>query len=173
MDLIDRQTAIDAAKEWEKRYVWDDWCRMHQDEKEEYNITAPSDVISKLPSAKSDPDAEFWENRAAEYSKIIASLVADMSKGINFKSMRITETGKIIFGRTEPEPSDVARDIATIIENEKDMRVIAEPRKGKWIWDDEGYHCSECFFHAHGNTLECLDGTYRFCPNCGADMRGE
>lgn len=33
----------------------------------------------------------------------------------------------------QPEPSEVARDIATIIENEKDMRVIAEPRKGKWI----------------------------------------
>ena len=49
----------------------------------------------------------------------------------------------------------------------------SERKKGKWIWDDEGYHCSECWFHAHGNTLECMDGTYRFCPNCGADMRGE
>lgn len=29
----------------------------------------------------------------------------------------------------QPEPSDVARDIATIIENEKDMRVIASERK--------------------------------------------
>ena len=48
-----------------------------------------------------------------------------------------------------------------------------ERKTGKWIWDDEGYHCSECFFHAYGNTLECLDGTYQFCPNCGADMRGE
>lgn len=49
--------------------------------------------------------------------------------------------------------------------------VDAEPVKhGLWIWDDEGYHCSECFFHAYGNTLECMDGTYRFCPNCGAKM---
>ena len=43
-------------------------------------------------------------------------------------------------------------------------------RHGTWIWDDEGYHCSECFFHAYGNTLECLDGTYKYCPNCGAQM---
>ena len=43
-------------------------------------------------------------------------------------------------------------------------------RHGRWIWDDEGYHCSECFFHAYGNTLECFDGTYRYCPNCGAKM---
>ena len=51
----------------------------------------------------------------------------------------------------------------------------AEPerKKGKWIWDDEGYHCSECWFHAHGNTLECMDGTYRFCPSCGAEMEAE
>ena len=48
-----------------------------------------------------------------------------------------------------------------------------ERKKGKWIWDDEGYHCSECWFHAHGNTLECMDGTYRFCPSCGAEMVGE
>lgn len=48
-----------------------------------------------------------------------------------------------------------------------------ERKKGKWIWDDEGYHCSECWFHAHGNTLECMDGTYRFCPNCGAEMEAE
>lgn len=45
--------------------------------------------------------------------------------------------------------------------------------RGKWIWDDEGYHCSECWFHACGNTLECMDGTYRFCPSCGAEMEGE
>lgn len=51
--------------------------------------------------------------------------------------------------------------------------VQPERKKGKWIWDDEGYHCSECWFHAHGNTLECMDGTYRFCPNCGAEMGGE
>ena len=48
---------------------------------------------------------------------------------------------------------------------------VREVKRGKWIWDDEGYHCSECCFHAYGNTRECLDGTYRFCPNCGAAMR--
>lgn len=50
---------------------------------------------------------------------------------------------------------------------------VVERKVGKWIWDDEGYHCSECFFHAYGNTLDCLDGTYRYCPNCGARMKGE
>lgn len=44
---------------------------------------------------------------------------------------------------------------------------------GKWIYDDEGYHCSECFFHAYGNTAECYDGTFKFCPACGAKMEVE
>lgn len=35
-------------------------------------------------------------------------------------------------GTIDPDPSDVARDIATIIENEKDMRVVAGPEP-KWI----------------------------------------
>lgn len=43
-------------------------------------------------------------------------------------------------------------------------------RHGRWIWDDEGYHCSECWYHAQGNTLECMEGTFRFCPICGAKM---
>lgn len=46
-------------------------------------------------------------------------------------------------------------------------------RHGKWIWDEEGYHCSECWYHAQGNTMECIDGTFRFCPVCGARMEEE
>ena len=37
----------------------------------------------------------------------------------------------------EPKPSDVARDIATIIENEQDMRVIALQR-------EPIIHCKDC-----------------------------
>lgn len=47
----------------------------------------------------------------------------------------------------QPEPSQVARDIATIIENEKDMRVIAsaQPDLDEWCTDCKEYdherHC--------------------------------
>lgn len=44
---------------------------------------------------------------------------------------------------------------------------------GKWIWDDEGYHCSECFYHAYGETAEVLSGHWHYCPNCGVYMREE
>lgn len=48
---------------------------------------------------------------------------------------------------------------------------VVERKLGAWIWDDEGYHCSECFFHANGCTGEILSGYYHFCPHCGAAMR--
>ena len=42
--------------------------------------------------------------------------------------------------------------------------------RGRWIWDDEAFHCSECFSHAYGNTGEVLSGYYNYCPYCGAKM---
>lgn len=56
----------------------------------------------------------------------------------------------------------------------------AEPerKKGEWIEQDDGwdgiyYECSEC-----REAFTLMDGTptdnlYNFCPNCGADMRGD
>ena len=45
--------------------------------------------------------------------------------------------------------------------------------QGRWLWDGETYYCSECFFHAYGDTLECFDGTFKYCPQCGARKTGE
>jgi DNA-directed RNA polymerase subunit RPC12/RpoP len=47
---------------------------------------------------------------------------------------------------------------------------VQEIKRGRWIWDDEGYHCSECWWHAYGNTLEITQGEWRYCPYCGAAM---
>ena len=51
-------------------------------------------------------------------------------------------------------------------------------KHGRWIWDDEGFHCTECFFHAYDcffheydNALEIMQGIWKYCPHCGADMR--
>ena len=57
--------------------------------------------------------------------------------------------------------------------------VQPEPKTGKWIGTEfDGYmdgnpvfyewQCSEC-----GCIFEDEEPTYNFCPNCGADMRGE
>ena len=70
----------------------------------------------------------------------------------------------------QPEPSQVARDIARIVENEKDMRIL--PKRGRWIHDGSKWTnrwiCSECGYKWF---FDCIEGAY--CPNCGADMRGE
>lgn len=42
---------------------------------------------------------------------------------------------------------------------------IEERQKGKWELDSIGAYCSECKIHP--------DYTSNFCPNCGADMRGD
>lgn len=47
---------------------------------------------------------------------------------------------------------------------------VVKQNTGKWIWDDEGYHCSECFYHAYGETAEVMSGNWHFYPNCGAKM---
>lgn len=52
--------------------------------------------------------------------------------------------------------------------------IDAEPVKhGKWIWEECVYKCSECSHKAYGNILECMDGTYKYCPNCGARLEIE
>ena len=54
----------------------------------------------------------------------------------------------------------------------------AERKKGRWIetddgWDGVYYECSCC-----KEAFTLIDGTptdnlYNYCPNCGAEMRGE
>ena len=69
----------------------------------------------------------------------------------------------------QPEPSQVARDIARIVENEKDMRVIAQPKRGKWILDRSGaYCCSECMEPCA--TYVMMRPRDKFCKMCGAKM---
>lgn len=67
--------------------------------------------------------------------------------------------------------------------NDTKAEEVAQPerKKGKWIYGEDeygidGYHCDECGFfvpwdyaHKFINYIE----DYHFCPNCGANMRGE
>lgn len=68
--------------------------------------------------------------------------------------------------------------------NERDELIVAvqtvfQKRKGKWIILDEcsneGIYCSEChkkvLRYDYSNTMKLKN--FKYCPNCGADMRGE
>lgn len=75
----------------------------------------------------------------------------------------------------QPEPSQVAMDISRIIENENDMRVIAQPERIKGRWEQDGHHikCDQCGEWMCDRDREGWNIPKNFCPNCGADMRGE
>ena len=49
-----------------------------------------------------------------------------------------------------------------------------ERKKGEWLPDNRPgggfWVCSECKFPSEAFAADVL---YKFCPNCGADMRGE
>jgi len=59
----------------------------------------------------------------------------------------------------------------------------AEPKRGRWIYCEDttadcvdGYRCDQCgFFVPWDYKHKGIDfiQDYNFCPNCGADMRGE
>ena len=89
----------------------------------------------------------------------------------------------------QPEPSQIARDIANIIENERDMRVIernaeSERKKGKWIYSDDddplydSYFCSCCHRYITVDAERKCDigfiiDDFDFCPYCGSYNKGD
>lgn len=58
------------------------------------------------------------------------------------------------------EPDDILHDVFCYIEN-----APLERPQGEWKMDSIGAYCSNCHTHP--------DYTTNFCPNCGADMRGD
>ena len=74
---------------------------------------------------------------------------------------------------------ELTEDRREIIQFDKDCKQNAidllnhaptiEPRKrGKWVNTGSGQECSVCYEIQYG-----YDNHRYFCPNCGADMRGE
>jgi len=57
-------------------------------------------------------------------------------------------------------------DFAAVIE---DAPTIEERKTGRWIWRRFNIECSECGGMPYFDSTEPL---YKFCPFCGADMRG-
>lgn len=83
-------------------------------------------------------------------------------------SYRLIDSNEIAIKYPEVNEMDcIYVDLPNGLDNEYHY-IDAEPTKhGRWIKDEYGIpHCSEC--KAINNTV------YRnYCPNCGADMRGE
>ena len=49
-----------------------------------------------------------------------------------------------------------------------------ERKKGEWIFKDHLWECNQCGCRCNrANPLSGNIWNYYYCPNCGADMRGE
>ena len=72
----------------------------------------------------------------------------------------------------------IINDIEYVMLSEVQMKMrklpSAEPKRGKWMKEDRGHVeycavCDQCGFDWIWSDREY----FKFCPNCGADMRGE
>ena len=116
-----------------------------------------SDLIDRQAAID---EVTFWKKRANEYEAMLCELMTKIAKGMTVDSVVINKDG-ILFKGSQPER-----------------------KKGEWIkipefcgddvsgFIDNHFSCSECKKEAEINPW----GFYilsDFCPNCGADMRGE
>ena len=145
-DTISRQAAIDALGE--EPPVWYDG----EDEKAERNQWR-RDVaaIKALPSAQPDHIGEVTEmvGDAVSRQGVLRLLNAVPSEEFATKAMLISGVNAL--------PS-----------------AQSERKKGQWMKEDRGHVeycavCDQCGFDWIWSDREY----FKFCPNCGADMRGE
>ena len=66
--------------------------------------------------------------------------------------------------------------VSTTIQLKKLPPVQPEPKRGKWIktarWG-RVYYCDQCRNYLDLDGVNAGRGSANWCPNCGADMRGE
>lgn len=185
-DLISRKVAIDEIK---ALYEW------HDTVTEDRTI----DHLKRLPPAQPETHDKRTETHACDLISRQEAIEAhyeycNKHPDASFPvwSLKILED----LPPAQPEPTQVARDIATILENEKDMRVIADiseysdklwkaayergkaearRKKGHWIrhpeqrniFNGKTIECSECH---EKYTVQYVEDEL-FCRHCGADMR--
>jgi len=68
-------------------------------------------------------------------------------------------------------------DCVSLLEQYLEQLPSADPERKKGKWEDSGwkiiYRCSECGNYLDFSGLNAGRGDANFCPNCGADMRGD
>ena len=132
--------------------------------------------VEKLPSALGTNSAEVGTDLISKKAVLVAVKDALMAWSY-MPEWRDEKILKAIadLPSAQPEPSQVARDIARIVGNEQDMRVIAQPERIKGRWEQDGHHirCDQCGMYMCDTDREGDRIPTEFCPHCGADMRGE
>ena len=156
-DKICRQAAIDALMERFKRVPT--------------NAIIAKDVIEKLPSVQSEKQhGRIFQEIVVEYPSYHTY---PEYKGKPYFSIKYTESGQEFIGYGTYKPEVLSKYLKEY------FMPSAQPerKKGRWIPQDHNkvngmtstavYYYPKCSVCGH-----CANYT-NFCPNCGADMRGE
>lgn len=120
-------------------------------------------VIRDMPPAQPEPQRTFVE-LVVEYPEPELCTYKEY-KGKPYYSIKYIENGETYVGYGTYDPKVLSRYLSEYFISSAQP----EREKGKWIPISDGYvdiyECNQC-----GDTE---DYERNFCPNCGADMRGE
>ena len=94
----------------------------------------------------------------------------DMPQEGNWKTVRIFPNGECAVPNWQGDCTFIQGAQAVPVPPHSMGEKVLKPVCGDWIWDDEGYHCPECWYHAYDNSLEVLTH-WKFCPVCGARLK--
>ena len=158
-DLIDRQAAIDAIDKYIAGFDAIDANFLD-------GLKTAKQLIKDLFSVIPEPCDDVISRKAAKHA-----LCKAVHKNEDIPCEN--QTASCLWSKTRV--CDYAREI--------DALPSAQPQRmrGKWTYGEDeygidGYHCDKCgFFVPWDYTHKFIDfiKDYHFCPNCGADMRGE
>lgn len=191
-DAIDRQAAIDALMEKDKKLRNINWYDKPYAEGECRGIDEALSIISNLPSVQPQRKTDEWCADCKEYdqerhccprwNRVIRETLKDAQPETHEKR---TETHacdcisrqaaidalvnhsypvRYDFGFTSIENGMTVTGIRQAL---SELPTIEERKKGEWTDDNA---CPFCRFQPW---YERDIHTLSFCPNCGADMRGE
>ena len=124
------------------------------------------ELIQEFPTT--DTDSDMISRKAAiDALKRQAETMSEWSKRYAEQRKGVLTAVNIVedLPPAQLAPSQVAKDISRIVENEQDMRVIAQPERIKGHWIPVGgalYQCDQC---------GVVSLKRKFCSECGADMR--
>jgi len=82
---------------------------------------------------------------------------------------------------TEPHylsdlPDEIIKSLQTVAIDVSDGFVVFERKRpqGEWYHNcQSGWHCSLCYETVKDMPTVMREAAFNFCPNCGADMRGD
>lgn len=160
-DLIERQAAIEALEhmlaEPAYQHTGEDWYS---------GVNCAESELYYLPSAQ----PETYKEKLNEIASALSEKFAYMNTCLNERDIILGYLGV----KRHCEIHCNTDCTNTKCESHPLSSAQSERKKGKWRHYESYLTCSECGAEYDDDIMtHCGDDVPKFCPNCGADMRGE